>query len=138
MTDRYGNRDSDRVYLRIEDASPETFRIPPQAHIKDVRSVKLVGGRMVECSAKDLEASPTICTYESCPPALENTSVTLDGSGSNDSLDNGRIVTYLWQQIDASGNVITDPPSMLTNANRSRATFLTPTGLAADATFRSG
>ena len=62
-------------------------------------------------------------------PRRENTSVTLDGSGSNDSLDNGHIVSYLWEQIAGTGGT-------LTNANRSRATFLTPTDLAAHATFR--
>ncbi len=128
VTDQHGNRDSDRVHLTIEDANPE-IQIPPQAHIEDGRSVKLVGGRMVECSANDHAASPPICTYESRPPALENTSVTLDGSGSNDSLDNGRIVSYLWEQIAGTGGT-------LTNANRSRAMFLTPTELAAHATFR--
>ncbi len=128
VTDQHGNRDSDRVYLTIEDTNPE-IRIPPQAHIEDGRSVKLVGGRMVECSANDHAASPPICTYESRPPALENTRVTLDGNGSNDSLDNGRIVSYLWEQIAGTGGT-------LTNANGSRATFLTPTNLDAHATFR--
>ncbi len=111
VTDSDGNRDSDRLHVRIEDASPETFRIPPQAH--------------------------AFVTYPAGAEAfLESARVTLDGSGSNDILDNGRIVTYAWEQIDASGNVISDPPGTLSNANRSRATFLTPTNLAADATYR--
>ena len=66
------------VYVRIEDLGPETFQIPPAAH--------------------------TVVNYpEGAEAFLENTRVTPDGSGSNDSLDNGRIVSYLWEQIGLTG-----------------------------------
>ena len=59
MTDRNGNQDSDTVYVRIEDLSPETFQIPPAAH--------------------------TVVNYpEGAEAFLENTRVTPDGSGSNE------------------------------------------------------
>ena len=104
MTDRNGNQDSDTVYVRIEDLSPETFQIPPAAH--------------------------TVVNYPEGAEAFpENTRVTPDGSGSNDSLDNGRIVSYLWEQIGLTGGT-------LSNATRSRATFTTPPGLTADAGYR--
>lgn len=59
VTDRNGNQDSDTVYVRIEDLSPETFQIPPAAH--------------------------TVVNYpEGAEAFLENTRVTPDGSGSNE------------------------------------------------------
>ena len=59
MTDRNGNQDSDTVYVRIEDLSPETFQIPPAAHM--------------------------VVNYpEGAEAFLENTRVTPDGSGSNE------------------------------------------------------
>ncbi len=113
VTDRYGNRDSDTVYLTIEDASPETFRIPPQAD-----------------AFVDYPVDPTVAAQgRETAGAREKTRVTLDGSGSNDDLDNGRI-TYLWEPLDDIGN------GTLSNATRSRATFLTPTGLSRDAAYR--
>ena len=128
VTDSDGAQDYDIVRVEVEPLAGE-IQIPPQAHIKRGRSVKVVGERVVEYSANDHAADPPICGYESPAPALENTRVTLDGSGSNDSLDNGRIVTYQWTQIAGTSGT-------LSNATSSRATFLTPTGLTADATFR--
>ena len=128
VTDSVGAQDYDIVRVDVEPLAGE-IQIPPQALIKDGRSVKWVGERMVECSERDLEAFPPICSWESNPPALENTRVTLDGSGSNDDLDDGRIVSYEWTQIAGTGGT-------LSNATSSRATFLTPTGLTADTTFR--
>ena len=128
VTDSEGNRDYDILRVDVEPLAGE-IQIPPQAHIKQGRSVKWVGERMVECSERDLEAFPPICSWESNPPALENTRVTLDGSGSNDDLDDGRIVSYEWTQIAGTGGT-------LSNADSSRATFLTPTGLTADTMFR--
>ena len=107
VTDRYGYEGSHLVYMQIEDLSPETFRVPPQAYA------------VVNYPADPIDTDLGHVTEA----ARENTRVTLDGTGSSDTLDNGRIVTYLWEQIGPTGGT-------LTNANRSRATFLTPTGLA--------
>ncbi len=118
VTDKYGNRGSDTVYLTIEDWSPE-IQIKPQADAFVTYPVDPA----VAAQGRETEA------------AREKTRVTLDGRGSNDDLDNGRI-TYLWEPIDASGNVISDPPGTLTSATRSLARFLTPTGLSGDAAYR--
>ncbi|MCP3669192.1 MAG: DUF1566 domain-containing protein, partial [Gammaproteobacteria bacterium] len=49
----------------------------------------------------------------------EQTIVTLDGTGSNDDLDNGSITSYLWSQISGTTVVLTD-------ADTATATFTTP------------
>ena len=112
VTDKYGNRGSDTVYLTIEEWSPE-IQIKPQAHAV----VNYPVDPAVAAEGRETEA------------AREKTRVTLDGRGSNDDLDNGRI-TYLWAPLDGIGN------GRLTGATRSRATFLTPTGLTGDAAYR--
>ncbi len=83
VTDSDGAQDYDIVRVEVEPLAGE-IQIPPQAHIKRGRSVKVVGERVVECSANDHAADPPICGYESPAPALENTRVTMDGSGSNE------------------------------------------------------
>ncbi|MCP3672191.1 MAG: peptidase M36, partial [Gammaproteobacteria bacterium] len=52
----------------------------------------------------------------------EQTTVTLDGTGSNDDLDNGSIASYLWEQTSITGTTV-----VLTNADTITATFDAPT-----------
>ncbi len=142
VTDSRGNQDTDEVTVEVDDLI-ERFRdpdSPPQAVIKDLgRWVKIVdtsdGHRdLKECTEEErydsLPGSPgnPLCYYEEPGPVTEGFRLTLDGRESNDDWDGGRIVSYLWEQIGLTGGT-------LANANRSRATFTTPTGLTADEAY---
>ena len=140
VTDSQGNQDTDEVTVEVDDLI-ERFRdpdSPPQAVIKDLgrwlRYLDDDARTEVECTEAELDLSlpgspgNPLCHYEEPSPVTEGFRLTLDGRESNDDLDDGRIVSYLWEQIGSTGGT-------LANANRSRATFTTPTGLTSDEAY---